>query len=183
MRLGGDDSKGRVIGRGNGNLARCFKPLLKHRLAIIGSPEHAVERGRVNVSADRDAALDQSDVDREVSAALDEFLCAVERVNQKEPLRALAFVRRCALFCDDGGVRKGRLERRDDNTVGGEVGLGHWRVVVLGAGFEVGVIDIHNRGAGLAAKRKEKRFEGGKGQESYSEQWRLVVSAGNGACR
>src|SRR6516162_1877449 len=80
----GPDTQRTAGKRGQVGPRLIWRKLRHHRLVLPDC--HGKERssGRVDQAEARTAILDQSDIDGEVAAFLDEFLGAVERIDEKE---------------------------------------------------------------------------------------------------
>ena len=111
---------------------------------------HDAPRRRVDDTNDRYARPNERDIDGEVAALVDEFLGAVERVDQKERVAHLAGRRALArLFLGhDGNVRERAAQALEDDPLGVPVGGGDRRGVRFLLDAEVTGIDHHHGAAG-----------------------------------
>jgi hypothetical protein len=73
---------------------------------------------------DGHAVLDEGDVHGEAATFLDEFLGAVERIDQPEAAAEGGGIGEFAFLGDDGDLRVASGERVEDEVMGGEIGLG-----------------------------------------------------------
>jgi len=97
--------------------------------------------------------LDQRDVDREFTIALDEFARSVQRVDHPQPRPVAAglevdFGRFLAEHGDVGGKLS---ERFDQRFMAGHVGAGQRAVVVLVLDLEIAFVDFEDTGRSFAA--------------------------------
>ncbi len=116
----------------------------------------------------RIAVFDQRDVHGEVGALLDEFLGAVEWVDQKEPRRTRGGAVLGRLLGDDGNVWGERLQRGEDDGFRITVGLGHRARIILGLDLDGPGVARHDGGAGFGGGISESlgraiEFESGLG--------------------
>ena len=111
--------------------------------------EQAAERRRKDDAERRRAVLDERDVDGELVVPIDEFLGAVERVDQPEhPADLRDATGGDLLLGDDRDLRRERPKAREDERLGPFVGFGDGRGVVLAARREVAAVDRHHQLAG-----------------------------------
>ena len=124
--------------------------------------EKAVLGRGIDDAAGGHAVLHIGDVDGEVAAALDEFLGAVQRVDDEEGAGGQRVAGRLFLG-DQRHLREGGAQTGRDHGIGSKVGLGHRRGVALGADLEVGaVVDLKDARARLQRQAAEKRHQFGK---------------------
>lgn len=97
----------------------------------------------------RATLFDQGDVDREFAVSADEFLRAVERIDQPESAAGILSTMnlgntagRDSLLRHDRNVRQQRAEQRKDQCLGGVVGRCYRRLVGLDAGFDLAVVVV-----------------------------------------
>ena len=119
---------------------------LAHRRARTVRGVGDAERRAVDNAEHRLAILDEGDEHREFAVADDKFPRAVERVDQPEARRrTLEPGLRHGLFRDDRDVGEGLAQHVEDDPLGGEIGLGERRLVVLFADVERIGVDSHRR--------------------------------------
>ena len=104
-------------------------------------------RRRVNKAETREPVLDQPDIDGEVGARLDEFLGAVQRVDQEERPAQGSFPVGCGFLRHHGDGRREIAQRGGKNGVGVPVRPGHGGVVVLVLNSIRGAVMGHDRSA------------------------------------
>ena len=103
------------------------------------------ERRSEHHAGDRDAVLDERDVDRELAVAADELLGAVERIDEQEGVPDLRSP--CGghfLLGDDRNVRHRRREGFHDGVLGAEIGFADRRIVDFVGDGKVGPVDLHD---------------------------------------
>ncbi len=107
------------------------------------------------------AALDQRDIDGELAVAADEFLGAVERVDEPEEIRRRTgqAVGLALLLGDDRDAGRGGGERGEDDRLGALIGKRHRRGIRLAADREIAGIDLHDRIAGAPRRVEADREE------------------------
>ena len=96
------------------------------------TPEEALQGRCIDDTGDRHTVLDQRDVDREFAILRNEFLGAVERIDEKEPVRHFGDRASGGGFFRDhrnGGIEFGKA--RQDDALGRLVGVGDRRQVTL----------------------------------------------------
>ncbi len=119
-------------------LGRAVALLARGGAWTVAGIGHVPDRD-MDDAEDRDAVLDEADIDGELAVAVDELLGAVERVDEPEEgrRRNRQAVRRRMLLGDDRDVRRRRGESLEDQRLGMLVGKGHRRGVVLAADGEI----------------------------------------------
>jgi hypothetical protein len=125
---------------------------------VIGEPACR----RMDDAEDRDALIDERDVDRVLTVPGEELARPVERVDQPEPARE-PFDRRHAFFRDHDGAGIELRESLADQRVRGEVGPRERRVVGLAPDLPAAfALDPPDRRAGVhrgGARSGEQRGE------------------------
>ena len=101
--------------------------------------EKLVGDRHVDEAQDGCAGLDEGDVDGKIAVALDEFLGAVQRIDEPEAVKIFALgVGDLLVLLGDDGVTGGQVpEAGDDDVVGGAIGAGEGRFVGLDFDAEV----------------------------------------------
>jgi hypothetical protein len=133
------------------------------RAAADDTGKEAPERRGQHGAEHRPAIFDERDVDGELAVAADEFLGAVERIDEPEAAPDLGHVAGGDRFLGHhGDVGRQRLQGRDDDGLGALVGLGHRRGVLLAAHGEVGRIDLEHHVAGTARDGNDVRQQIGQ---------------------
>ena len=111
--------------------------------------------------------LDQRDVDRKLTVALDKFLGAVERVDQPVFVPAGAFFERhlSGFLGQYRHLRRQLPQTGDDRSMRRHVGGGQWRIVRFGGDFEFALVDFEDADAGLA----------GDGDDGFQQHGRVMA--------
>src|SRR5262245_21862401 len=95
--------------------------------------EGNAECRRINNARKRYSIPDKSDVDREFLSLVDEFLGAIERVDEEEgfavDIRNSAG--RYGFFCDDRDIRIATGKMRENDLLGARIGDGHRTRILL----------------------------------------------------
>ena len=129
----------RTIGR-HGNAFRAD--------ADQSAPDQA-QRRRADHAEQRHAIVEQGDVDGKFVAAVDEFLGAVERVDQEEAAIECWCRHIGALFGQSGDAGRQPRQPIGDDAVGRQIGLGDRRAVGLAVHTHPAAVDRQDRRTGL----------------------------------
>ena len=162
------DGKGRVrIG--------CAGPSLPNSVAVSGrkplgaladqaAPDQS-ERRRADDAEQRRSLDHQSEVDGEFVAAGDEFLGAVQGIDQEEGLGQPGPppLRRCALFRQRRNIGRQPGKALGDDAVGGKVGFRHRRAVGFAVDAHPRAIDFQDRRSGQSDELGQGRHQAGRG--------------------
>ena len=122
-----------------------MRPTVRHV-----ADEKPRRHGCIDDAHHRHAIANERDVDREVADPLNEFLGAVERIDEEK----LAADRGQAagghlLLGHDRHVRGGMAQTLEDDRLGGMIGLRHRRMVGLTLYFKAGDVDLVRGAASL----------------------------------
>jgi hypothetical protein len=130
-------------------LGLAFGLLLEGTEPDAARINHAQHR-HVHHAQHRAVAINERDIDGEFAVAVDEFLGAVERIDQPEtrPGRARTVIQLRGFLGQYRNVGRELVQARDDHIVRGAVGLGQGRAVVLLGDLETALVDIENPAPG-----------------------------------
>ena len=129
--------------------ARRRRPRSRYRSCSDRHVDHAEHRPMV---------VDQRDVDRELAVAIDEFLGAVQRIDQPVAVPAGCVPRSPADRTSSemiGISGVSACQAGDDAVMRGEIGLRQRRLVVFALHVEIGRVDFEDRAAGILGERDD----------------------------
>jgi hypothetical protein len=118
------------------------------------SKEQSTQR-HVNNTEHTHPLFSESDLDREISVAIDETVRAIERIHHPHARFIEAMLSINGLFGKDPIVRKLMRESIDDQLIRHAIGLSNWLyiiIVVFLFDFEWSIVVFENRSTGLTRK-------------------------------
>ncbi len=119
------------------------------RLALRIGHEQPLARRGIDNTQRRVSVLDPGDIHGEIAAAVNKFLCAVQRIDN-EKAAPHGGVGLGLLLGHDQGFGEFLPQPPKDQRVGAFVGHGHRAVVVFRLHLEVGaLVDLHDHRSGL----------------------------------